>query len=97
MDDALAEIGAENPLTFIYGGTEYSGIIGDSIVAKSLGFGGFAPAADLVIVVRVAAVPAVPLKSEITVGGRVYLLDQYTEDPNGTLRVWALSDPDKGA
>lgn len=98
MDDALAELEAENPLVYTYAGADYPCLRGDATMAQTLGFGGYAPGADLIIVVRVSTFAAAPsLKSEITLAGRMYLLDSYRQDPNEVFQVWALSDPQKAA
>ncbi len=97
MEGALIEIEAENPLAFVYEGTEYPCSRGDITASQSLGFGGYAPSADMVLVVRKSAFSAPALKIQIVVNGRTFLLDQSVECPNGVFAVWSLIDPNKAA
>jgi hypothetical protein len=97
MDAALAEIEAENPQTYTFNGTEYPCSTGDETKSKDLGFGGYAPQADMTIVVRNSTLPdpAPALKDQIFVDGREYHLDTITDDHCDVFQVWALNDPNK--
>lgn len=98
MGEALLAIEAENPLTYTFAGAEYPCSRGDASSAKTLGYGGYNGESDLILVVRNEAIPGgLSEKSQITVEGRGYLLDNRQQDPNGVFQVWSLSDPDKAA
>lgn len=101
-EDALTEIEAEAAGEFVWGGKTYTWIAGEGSTAKTLGFGGFDPEADLVAVVRrsqfKSAKPA--LKETVTTtdpDDKTYSIDRITADPTGIFWVWSLNDPNKGA
>jgi hypothetical protein len=97
--DALGMVESELGQTFTFAAASYPCTISARTESKTLEGGGFEPVADMVIVVRTAALggAAAPVsKDEITVGSRVMRVDSVDHSPCGTFLVINLIDNNRG-
>lgn len=83
--------------TFTWAGGSYACTIGDRTEGKTLEDGGFAPVADLVLVVRSAQFTTLPASQDaVTVGARQMRIATVDHSPCGSFLVLNLVDDNRG-
>jgi hypothetical protein len=97
-EDALAMVEAELGQTFTWSGNTYTCTIGDRTEGRALEEGGFALAADLVLVARLAQFNGTPptTQDKITIGSRSMRVSDVSHSPCGTFLVINLVDDSRG-
>ncbi len=89
----------EEAKTFNFNGVDYPCIAGDSNTALELGFGGYAPSADRVLVVLLSAFGGdTPMAEQDTFGidDKILNVASLVKSPDGQFIVYTCNDPSKG-
>lgn len=87
--EAIGQVQTEEGKTFIFNGATYDCIAGDVKDTKTLGFGGFLPNADKVIVAQSEQFNGVPpaYNDTITIDERDVFVAAVTTSPDGAFIV----------